>query len=303
MTPMNRLLPLVQREWLQHRFGWALLVLVPLGLGLLMVSFGNIEFGESPPTHEMLPLAVTAASLLACTAALFVILWLASLIFVSGLARRDHADRSVEFWLSLPVGHGAAIGVPLVVHLILVPAAALVLGLAAGTLVSAVVVTRVADLGAWFAVPWGELLPAVLALLARLWAGIALATLWLLPLLLLLVLLNAWFKRWGLVVLVAGIVGLVVAERVTGVGLAMPIVNLLHNAATAFIGASRVTIQARGAEEAMQVLHQVPAWAGNDLLAALRNLASPLLLAGLAAAAGLLALLVEWRKRGASAGS
>ncbi len=303
MTPMNRLLPLLEREWLQHRFGWALLVLVPLGLALLMVSFGHIDLGETPPAHEMLPLAATAVSLLACTVALFAILWLASLIFVGGLARRDHGDRSVAFWLSLPVGHGAAIGVPLVVHLILVPAAALVLGLGAGTLVSAVVVTRVADLGAWFAVPWGSVAPAALALLGRLVAGVVLATLWLLPLLLLLVLLNAWFRRWGLVVLVAAVVGLVVAERVSGLGLATPIVSLLANAATAFIGESRVTLQARGADEAMQILRQVPAWAGNDLLAALRNLASPLLPAGLAAAAGFFVLLVEWRKRGASAGS
>jgi hypothetical protein len=31
-----------------------------------------------------------------------------SLIITFGLARRDHADRSIEFWLSLPVGHTRA---------------------------------------------------------------------------------------------------------------------------------------------------------------------------------------------------
>jgi hypothetical protein len=29
---MKNLLPLMQREWLQHRFAWAMLVLVPLAL-------------------------------------------------------------------------------------------------------------------------------------------------------------------------------------------------------------------------------------------------------------------------------
>jgi hypothetical protein len=56
----------------------------------------------------------------------FVILWVSSLIIVSGLARRDHGDRSNEFfWMSLPVGHGTSLAVPLAVHLLLVPAAVL----------------------------------------------------------------------------------------------------------------------------------------------------------------------------------
>jgi hypothetical protein len=28
----NKLIPLMQREWLQHRLAWALLMLIPLGL-------------------------------------------------------------------------------------------------------------------------------------------------------------------------------------------------------------------------------------------------------------------------------
>jgi len=301
MTTMNRLIPLVQREWLQHRFGWALLVLVPLGLGVLLGSVGHIDLGDEPPRGAMLPLAITAISLLACTAAMFVILWGASLIFASGLARRDHGDRSIEFWLSLPVGHVASIAVPLVVHLIVVPAAALVIGLAAGVLMSALLVTRLVDFGAWLAVPWGDVVPALLAVLGRLVAGIPLATLWLLPLVLLLVLLNAWFKRWGLVVMVAGTVVLVILERTTGIGLASVVADFANHAATSFIGASRTELKASGAEEALAVLRQVPRWAGNDLLAALRDLASPLLAGGLLASAGLFALLIEWRRRGASA--
>ena len=303
---LPRLLPLVQREWLQHRFGWALLVLIPLGLGVLLTTIGHIDFGDHPPRGEMLPLAITAVTLLASTVAMFVILWGASLIFTSGLARRDHADRSIEFWLSLPISHSASLIVPLVVHLIVVPAVALVVGLAAGALLSLLLVARFVDVGAWFALPWADALPAVLALLGRLLAGIPLATLWLLPILLLLVLLNAWFRRWGLVVLVAAMVGLAVVERVTGVGLASIVNALMANAATAFIGASRVELKPEGADDAIRILGSDAAdrlygWAANDLLAALRGLFSPLLLGGLAASAGLFALLVEWRRRGAGA--
>lgn len=301
MNTMNRLLPLVQREWLQHRFGWALLVLIPLGLGVLLGSMGHIDFGERPPRGEMLPLAITAISLLACTAAMFVILWGASLIFTSGLARRDHGDRSIEFWLSLPVSHTASLAVPLVVHLLIVPAAALLIGLAGGVLMSMLLVTRFVEFGAWLAVPWGAIVPAVAAVLGRLVIGIPLATLWLLPLVLLLVLLNAWFKRWGLVVMVAGVVVLTIVERTTGVGLASIVADFAHHAATAFIGASRTELKVSGPDDALQILSLVPAWAANDLLAALRALASPLLAAGLLASAGLFSALIEWRRRGASA--
>jgi hypothetical protein len=303
MTTMNRLLPLVQREWLQHRFGWAMLVLVPFGLGVLLASLGQIDFGDQPPSGEMLPLAITAISLLASSAAIFVILWGASMIFASGLARRDHGDRSVEFWLSLPVSHTASLAVPLVVHLLVVPAAALVIGLAGGVLMSLLLVTRLVDFGAWLALPWGDAAPAVLALLGRLAAGIPLATLWLLPLLLLLVLLNAWFKRWGLVVMVAGVVVLVILERTTGLGLASLVAHFASHAASSFIGASHTELKVSGADEALKILDLVPGWAGNDLLAALRDLASPLLAGGLLASAGLFALLIDWRRRGASAGS
>ena len=40
---MKNLIPLMRREWLQHRFAWALMLLVPLALALLPLVFGSLE--------------------------------------------------------------------------------------------------------------------------------------------------------------------------------------------------------------------------------------------------------------------
>ena len=48
----------------------------------------------------------------ATTALLLSVMSLASAVILAGVARRDHADRSIEFWLSLPVGHGASLAAP-----------------------------------------------------------------------------------------------------------------------------------------------------------------------------------------------
>jgi hypothetical protein len=59
---MNNLLPLMQREWLQHRFAWALLLWVPLGLALAVLGIGTIELDDEmsamPP--QELALVLTA---------------------------------------------------------------------------------------------------------------------------------------------------------------------------------------------------------------------------------------------------
>lgn len=299
---MNPILPLMQREWLQHRFAWALLALVPLGLALLALSFANIDIdGESAARiaeTRMAP-AFALGSMAAGTALLFLILWVASLIIISGLARRDHGDRSVEFWMSLPVGHGTSLAVPLLVHLILVPAAALVIGLAGGWLLSLVLVGRFVGLGEWFALPWGSVLAAALAVVGRLLAGLVLATLWISPLVMLLILANAWFRRWGLVVLVVGIgIGGMVMDRLFGQPVITDLVrDLFVNAARALAGAGGQSMVVGGDDQPDVVLGLVPGWAWADLMAALRALASPLLLGALLFAAACFALLVDWRRR------
>ncbi|MDO8420485.1 MAG: hypothetical protein Q7S90_10650 [Rubrivivax sp.] len=303
---MNRLFPLMQREWLQHRFGWALLALVPLALALVLASFGQVEFdgGEPERMGEALPALIALGSVAASTALVFLILWVTSVFITTGLARRDHGDRSIEFWLSLPVGHVPSLAVPMLVHLILVPAAALAVGLLGGYAISLVLVSRFVGLSAWFALPWGDLAAATLALTLRLVAGLPLATLWLLPIILLAVLSKAWIGRWGLPVLgLALALGGILLDRALGQPVLLQwLAEVGRNAGLAMAGASRhAGFQAHSAGEAFEALRAVPGWALSDLGAALLAAASPTFLFGLVLSAGCFALLVEFRRRGTKA--
>jgi hypothetical protein len=302
MTPF---LPLMQREWLQHRFAWALLALVPLALALVLVSFGQIEFddGEADRIGTALPAVMTLVAVAVCTVSAFVVFWVTSVIIATGLARRDHGDRSIEFWLSLPVGHVPSLAVPMLVHLVLVPAAALALGLLAGHGLAMVLVARFAGLSAWFGMPWADLFAATLALGLRLLAGLPLATLWLAPVILMAMLARAWIGRWGLPVLalVLGLGGLL-ADRALGQPLLLPwLGHLSQQAVQAMAGAGEVSFTARGADEALAALRSLPGLALRDLGAALGALPSPAMAVGLAVSALCFALLVDWRQRGSKA--
>ncbi len=299
---MTRFIPLMQREWIQHRFGWAMLAVIPLLLAALLVAVGQIQLDEdtSAQAAGAIPTLLGMGAIAGTTAVMFIIAWISSLIIVSGLARRDHADRSIEFWLSLPAGHAESLASPMFVHLILVPAAALIVGLLGGYVMSLVLVTRVAGVGAWLALPWAQIVPASLALAFRLLAGLPLATLWLSPLILLVVLTTAWFRRWGWVVLTVGLgVGGWLLKTVFGQPLLSRINReLLNNAATSLISIDQ-GVQIHGAQGALDALGHIPAWAIHNYGIALRDMASPLLLGGLAVAAGCFALLVQWRQKGA----
>ncbi len=300
---MNKLLPLMQREWLQHRFGWMLMVVVPFSIALLLLSFGHLAIG--PDTVEkvgdkLAPL-LAMASIAGSGAVIFLIAGITSLIIVAGMARRDHGDRSIEFWLSLPTTHSASLAAPLLVHLLLVPALALLAGLAGGLLVSVVLVTRVVGIGAWFTLPWGDLLPGILAIAARLLAGLPLALLWLSPLVLLVVLLSAWFRRWAWVILGVGLgLGGQLLDRLFGQPLLSEVtLGLLRGAGKALVNAGEGFQM--GPNQGSEGLRQLPGWALHDFGLALRELPSPLLAGGLLFAAGCFALLVVWRQRGAGA--
>lgn len=299
---MNPIATLMRREWLQHRFGWSLLLLLPTAIALLLFSFGQLQF-EAAEINERLPTALALAALAGGIALHFVMLWLTSLIIVSGIARRDHADRSIEFWLSLPTGHAPSLAVPLLVHLLLVPAAALLAGMVSGVLVSLVLVTRVSGLGTWFALPWLGLGLAGLAIGARLAVGLVLATLWLSPLILLAVLLTAWFRRWGIVILSVGIgLGSVVLERVFGQPVLTDVLGaLFRNAAFSLKGPDSGSLVIDNVSDIESALAVVPGWAVQDAGQSLALLPSPLLLGALLVAAACFALLVQWRQRGAGA--
>ena len=300
---MNKLLPLLRREWLQYRFGWTLMVAVPLGIALLLLAFGEIQIGQDDAERvgDNMAQLLAVGSMAGSAATLFIIACFSSIIIVAGMARRDHSDRSVEFWLSLPATHSASLAAPLIVHLLLVPAAALLAGLAGGLLVSLVLVTRLVGIGEWFSLPWLDLLPAVFALAARLLAGLPLAVLWMSPLILLVVLLSAWFRSWSWVILGVGIgLGSQLLNRVFGQPFLSDVtLGLLRQARAALVHAGQSFEM--GKDSGIEGLRQLPAWALNDFVLALKELPSPLLLGGLLFAAGCFYLLVMWRERGAGA--
>jgi len=303
---MKNLIPLMQREWLQHRFGWTLMVLIPLGIALMLITFGQVRIDSDKleQVGELLPTMLAMVSMAGGMAITFIIAWISSLIIVSGLARRDHADRSIEFWMSLPSTHSESIAAPLIVHLLLVPMAAILVGLACGSLMSVVLVTRVAGIGAWFSLPWADLLGANLSLAGRFIVGLPLSELWLLPLTMLVMLLTAWFRRWGWVILAVGIgLGSQLLERVFGQPLLAQLLGgLFKHALYALISSPKgVGAAAEGHHNVSAALGEVPGWALHDLGLALADLASPLLAGGLAFAAGCFVLLVLWRQRGAGA--
>jgi hypothetical protein len=302
---MKRLIPLMQREWLQHRHGWLMLALIPLGLSLLLLGFGQIQLdaGDLADAGQALPALLAAGSIAGSAAVIFVIAACSSLIIVSNLARRDHADRSVEFWLSVPVGHAESFAAPLIVHLLLVPAAALLVGMLGGCAVSFVVVSRVVGSAAWFGLPWGTIAVASFSLMLRLLAGLPLAVLWLSPLILLVVLLTAWFRRWGWVILTVGLgLGSALLKLVFG----QPWLNrvcgeLIKASAQALINGNPGDHAFTKAAQGIDALKLFPAWALGDFGAAVQSLATPLFPGALLFAASCFFLLVQWRQRGAGA--
>lgn len=297
-------LPLMQREWLQYRFGWVLLALVPLGLALLVVAAGQFEFDDSLAARpEVLPLLLSVIPAVIGAVAMLWIALITGLISIAGLARRDHADRSNEFWLSLPVPHSAALGVPILVHLVLLPAVAMLLGWLCGQLMGVLMVGRVAGASAIAEVPWATTLAVTTTLALRFLGGLPMAVLWALPVLMLIVLLNAWFKRWGWAVLIVGLGLLSLFDQLTiGQRWLLDVLGrIFRHAGQSFMGAGGVNISV-GGSEGVGALLDLPGVAARDFVAAVAAMASPLFLAGLVFSAMCFALLVRWRQNSSGRG-
>lgn len=192
---------LLLREWMQHQRGWWLLGLVPLALMVPALIFGQVHLdgSEQPPGLMLVAMLFYVQAVLALSA-------LAVLFQAPGLARRDQQDRSIEFWVSLPIGHGAAVGATLLAQLVLFPLMALGLALLGSMVLAPLFVLRGFGGGALLAMPWLSLVPPLLAGSVRLALGVVLAVLWISPLLLLTMAASAWLKRWGVPV-VAAVVG------------------------------------------------------------------------------------------------
>lgn len=297
---------LLQREWLQNRRAWLLLTVTPPLLMLLLLLLGRLDItfddGDALRQMALLPPAGLALLTMAMAALLcFLLAWLSALLQVPGLARRDQQDRSIEFWLSLPIGHTPALAAPLLSHLLLFPLAALAVGGLAGLALSFVTVARFASLGDWFTLPWGLMLGAGLALLARTALGLVMASLWLSPLILLVMVASAWLKRWGLPALVAGLALLAgVLDKLYG----NPVITdlgqrLLTGAGRSFVaGHSAGGLRFTPGSDAVDVLRVYPAWAAGDAWRSIQALADPVLALALVVSAACFALLILRRQRG-----
>ncbi len=297
----KRFQTLLLREWMQHGRGWLILMAVPLLLATLLLTFGSIhidgpEDGAAPPAA-----ALAGMAMLATPGLLLAIVWLATVLQASGLARRDQQDRSIEFWLSLPVGHTQSITATLLMHWLLMPWLAVAVGMLGGQVMALLLVAKLHSVGAWLALPWGALLMAALAFAARMALGSLLALLWLSPLLLAAMAASAWLKRWGLPALIASValVGLV-ADKFYGTPIVWNTLQALGlQAAQAFHSGHNSDMKIVTAADATDALHLAPAWALEDGLGALQALVSPLLVGALLVAAAGFMLLALRRRRGA----
>jgi hypothetical protein len=196
---------LLLREWLQHRTGWLVLMLLP---SLLMAALSLLD-GEGLDVQvgsriSQLPLLLQTLGWTVATTGLALLLVGLSVLFqLPGLARRDQQDRSLAFWQSLPVSDVQGVGATVLMHLLLLPALVVGAALLGAQLVAMQAIVLHHGLLPWLQQPWPLLLASLLLVLARLWLGLLLAVLWLSPLLLLSMAASAWLKRWAMPVFAA----------------------------------------------------------------------------------------------------
>jgi len=294
---MSRFNTLLLREWMQHHRGWLALMLIPPLLFLAIVPFSSVEIGagELGPVPALSLMLVTMAAVPGIVLGITVV---ALLFQTPGLARRDQQDRSIEFWLSLPVSHSAGIAAPVLAHLVLVPLLALVVGAAFSYLVGGALIWKAFGAAEAFGLPWATLAGVGLSGLVRGLLGVLLAAFWLMPLLLATMAASAWLKRWGTPVLaLAMVIGhklLATLYGITAVG--DTVTGLLTNARRAMVHGNAPSPRG-GVEMAQAWLADAPRWFFDDGLTALRDLGQPLFLFALAASAACFALLVLRRSR------
>jgi hypothetical protein len=295
MIMSSRFSTLILREWMQHKRGWLITMLLPPLLFLVLLPFGHVH---GLPIEHPLPAALLI--LLVSMAAVFVICYIGALFQLPGLARRDQQDRSIEFWLSLPAGHGESIAATLLTHVLLVPLVAVLVGFVFGALLIAPgLIAKQGGMAALASVPWAGVLAIAIPVLLRVLFGVLLMSLWLAPLMLIVMVASAWLKRWGVpaVAIALGVGGAVLANVYGN-----PVVRDLLRAQIQGAAGALLARPDALREQVQQIdvsgaVFQAGGWALQDALAAVVNLASPHLVGGLLVAAGCFALLVLKRSR------
>lgn len=295
---MNVFQTLLLREWMQHRKGWLALGLIPVVLMTLATVFGTVDADVGKPDE------MSGAGLLMLvsfgTAMILLVLATAATGFqASGLARRDQQDRSIEFWLSLPVSQTQTLAAMLLMHVWVFPMLVVGIGLVGGLLISPVAIIKGLGFASLAQMPWTALLLVVLAGALRIFGGLVLAGIWALPFVLLMMAASTWLKRWGVPVLIAVVgAGGALLKNVYGQPWLLDSVQALAErfGASLFPGVAGDTgIQLDDKVVVMSGhLDGVIPWLMADLQQRVADLASPWLLLALAlSAAGAWAVLVR----------
>lgn len=293
MTLFNTLL---LREWIQYRWGWLCIVVIPLVLLLALVPFSQVAGVETMAPE---PIALISAGL--ALGLIMAVAFATSVYQLLNLPRRDQQDRSIEFWKSLPGTDTQSVAAPMLAHALLMPLAVLVLA----SLGSAVVGVAMAykELGAegLRQMQWAGLGPAVLWAVARLAVGMSLAMLWLSPMVLAMMAASAWLKRWGppLLVFVVG----ALLKLYEPLGLQQVLGRQVQGAAGAFFASASGLpdmpdeSKALPIEVVYDVIYRVPTWAPHDMLQALRATWHPQFIGGVLLAVVCFGLIVLQRRR------
>jgi ABC-2 type transport system permease protein len=292
---MNTFKTLLLREWMQHQRGWLILAIVPMVIMVPLMLFGQIDFSHEPPPPGLLMVMFAAGY------TLFLMALAGSVVAFQapGLARRDQQDRSIEFWLSLPVGHTQSVGATVLMNLLAMPLMVLGFAAAGGVLVGLLAVMRVHGLGGFGDLPWGGLLGVLAAGVPRLALGVVLGVLWLSPLLMAAMAASAWLKRWGVPVLGAavGFGGLILKEAYDQPALFDTLAALFQHFSWAAVPSGLGTMDFEASPWPAGRLSEFTAWMWKDTLMVLGDLASPLFAGALVVAAIGFGLVVLRRAR------
>lgn len=214
---MNTVKMLALREWMQHGRAWLLLAAVPLVVALLAVGVGQVSLDEGDGVPALTVAAVYYLASGGYLAGLGAFAALVAGIQAPGLARRDVQDRSIEFWLSLPVDHWRAVLVPMVMLMVVMPLVVMAISLLATPLLGSILALRLFGSAGLAQMDWGSYLGAWAVLGLRMTLGILVGALWLAPLVAVSMAVSAWFKRWGVVVFLAVVfVGALLLDKAYG---------------------------------------------------------------------------------------
>ena len=292
----TRFKTLLQREWMQHHKGWLIAMLILPVIALVALPFGGVQLGEA----RDLPATELAGAVIAMTMlAVWGITLLMTGFSLPGLARRDHQDRSIEFWLSLPASHSESLGATLFMHTLFVLGLALCVGMLSGLVMALAITLKLGGFGIWLQVSWFQLVLPALAVLARLAMGTVLFTLWMAPIFMVFMVAAAWLKRWGVPAVITAVVATgitlkevygnaivwtLLGEQVTGAGSAF--FDSMH-----LMGDKNPSVQID-----LKGVGDVLSWAARDATEALAQTASPHFIGGLVVAAICFALLVLHRR-------